>query len=231
MEAFERQNLRDSGLFRCGLWVADGRDVFEVNTEPTLPSQRWIVMGRDAVWTADGRESLTWDDGVGFLPRGPIRLIWGGQVGAAQRVPALQIEGITWWMVPARAVPSALDDAALGVLARLEVDGAWALEAALAAIDDNGDGDPGIALARGRLVLAAGDPAAALALLDRAAAQKKPRVEVWFWMGRAAAAAGDPSRALDAYRGYLERAPKRAEHRAAATEAVAALDPDGSPND
>jgi hypothetical protein len=228
-EALERRNLRERGAFRCGLWVADGKDVFEVNPEPTLPAQRWLVMGPDAVWTVDGREPLTWQDGVGYLPRGQIRLVWGGQVGVAHRVPALQIEGVTWWMVAARAVPSAIDDPSLAVLGALEVGGAWALEAALAAIDDHGDGDPGIALARGRLALAAGDSVVALQLLDRAASQKKPRSEVWFWTARAAEAAGVPSRAVEAYRVYLERAPKRAEHRAAAEASLAALGPSEPP--
>jgi predicted TPR repeat methyltransferase len=52
---------------------------------------------------------------------------------------------------------------------------------------------------------------------------------VWFWTARAAEAAGVPSRAVEAYRTYLERAPKRAEHRAAAEASLAALAPSEPP--
>ena len=75
---------------------------------------------------------------------------------------------------------------------------------------------------RGRAVaqFLAGDLSAADETLTSLTNAKKPRADLFFWLGRLRAEQGDAAAAAQAYSSYLEKTKKKAPFRAAAEAAV-----------
>ena len=78
--------------------------------------------------------------------------------------------------------------------------------------------DPVVRLAHARMLLAIGEPEAAVAEVERSVAAAPDFAEAYDFCGEANASIGRIARAITCYRGYLARAPRRLDAARAATE-------------
>jgi hypothetical protein len=214
-EALQRLERRQVAAAWSGVWVDEGLDVLEVG-EPrerawiAIDEGRWTQKGRGAAFTVGG--------GTGRVGKSAVRMVWAPRVGAHEgRVAALQRDGRTWWRMEGKDLVGFVDDwlprftdADAPVLARVA---AWreAVEGTLAT--------------RARAIVAwrSGDPAAAVKLLEELAAHKKPRPDVYYWLGRAYADAKKKKQAKDALGQFLDKAGKKADFRKEAEALLAEL--------
>jgi hypothetical protein len=173
-----------------GFWVPDARDVLEEAEEALDPAHGW--------WIAGGRIP-------GRVDRSGLRLVFAQRAGESEKSPAILGDGQVRW----RQEGAALARLAEQSVDKLPPETAEGLAAAL------GEG-PAATRARAMLLVAAGRPADALPELRAAVAEKRPKPESFVWLARALKATGDTAGAQEAARGYLERAPKKAPHRAEA---------------
>lgn len=198
-----------------GLWVSDGLDVFEQDEADR--SSSWLLVGEGTA-SLDGKKpvpaKLT-DEGLSVKKLGTLRMVWAPRLTDPESVPVLQGAGRSWYAVT--------DPAA--VLAWLEqthpdlsAEQAPANAGLLRAFDDA----EGAAADRGRAIarLVVGDVDGALAALASLTTGKRPRADLYYWLGRAHQAAGSPADARDAYAHYLERAGKKAVFRSLAEAAL-----------
>lgn len=197
-----------------GLWVDHGRDVFQnVDDQPVA----WCLI-------ADGRrvalrsepEPLVITELAGSIGGRPARLIRAPHAGESSLALAMQTAGRTWWKRDGKDLVAAVDDLAaelleLGPAMRPVVEWLGVIEGAAAV------------RARAIALSLAGAHAEAVEALQALVDQKKPRNDVYWWLGRSAAAVGDAKRAKKALAEFLDKATKKAAWRAEAEALLASL--------
>lgn len=197
-----------------GLWVDYGRDVFE-NSGDQPEAWCLIAAGRRRSPGAP-TVAIEAQGGVGTLDGRPARLIHAPRFGESTSALALQTGGRTWWKRESKDLAAAVDElaadlASLGPDARPVAD--W-----LAGVE-------GVVATRAHAIaLSMADAhAEAVAALSALVDQKKPRNDVYWWLGRSAAAVGDRARAKQALAEFLDKAAKKAAWRPEAEALLATL--------
>ncbi len=197
-----------------GVWASTGRDVFEPGGEGIAA---WFLV-HDGRVHVPGKpaQPLVVEGGAAHVGDQPARRIHAPRGGEPDTHPAIQVGGHTWWRVAGRdlvaAVPELLDGiGALGEAARPVA--AW-----LGAVD-------GTLAARARAIVLhrLGALDEARALLDALCAHKKPRNDLFWWLGRVAADQGDVEAAAAALRRFLDKAGRKAAFRPEAEALLARL--------
>lgn len=199
-----------------GLWWSTRLDAGEIDPEPG--AVRWLllsgaqgVMGeveslRAISWSLD-QDSLVFDGAAAPLRR----MILAPPGRGEERGLAFQAHGRTWYRAAgsdALALAEALVEGK-GLSALPEGPAAALADRLIASQPDTPEG--GIMAAR--LELLSGQSAAALQRLEELTSGKKPKNDLYFWLGEARAAAGDEAGAQDAWSRFLKKAPKRSELR------------------
>lgn len=204
-EALDRLAQRRDDAAWTGLWRSDGWDVFE------LPAE-----GVDRAPALAAVVGEAWIDASGTHGRdaAPIRQVWARPLGAKAARRALQRDGRTWWVLEASEITAGLDT--------LWTDLRDLGPEAIAGVRPGLDLGKGAGAERVDVVLRwlAGDAEGALASLDTALDRSRPRHDLWFWRSQVRASQGDDAGAAADARTYLDKAGKRAVHRAIA-EAIA----------
>jgi hypothetical protein len=191
-----------------GMWVSDGRDVLEIGE--AAGASTWSVIAGGRCFSGGGVSS--------GLTAEPVRRIWAPRPGGPEaRYPAVQRGGFTWWRCDGKGLADAVDERwdtfgppDLPALAHLRT---W-----LAAEEG-----PGPMRSRALLSWRLGHFDEALGLLEDLALQKKPRGDVFFWLGRVAAELGKRDRAVEALDTFLDKSGKKAPWRKEAEELRARL--------
>jgi len=218
-ETLERLAARSEVQSWEGLWVSDGLDVLEINEEPG--PRRWLAIGGGRLGSSDhpsgdlvvsdGRMRL---DGEGAA----FRQVWAPVLGQAEdRLLAIQCQGTTWWQQSGRELVSCVD-ALLDELHLAEPVCLAEIARRLEAVDG-----PLAVRARALIAWKSGDSGAALDLLGTLAQHKRPRADIFWWLGRIHADLDHPDQARTALEAFLDRSGKRSPWRAPATELLAQL--------
>lgn len=216
--AIARLDARQGLAAWSGLYVSTGLDVLEQDAAER--PGHWILVHDGAIADSKGRAGAAeLRDGrlhSDLLPE-PARLIWAPRVGEPERAPVLQVTGQSWFQVGAADLIDWLD-AHGDALTEAHRPAAGAFVAALAELE----GARGV---RGRAMAAvvAGDLDGAHEQLTALTGKKKPRADLFLWLGRLEEARGDSAAAITAYETYLDRAAKKATHRASAEARLEAL--------
>lgn len=205
-----------------GVWLSDGRDVLE----PGQPSQEISVL-----LIYRGQASIDFGKAVGFSTdkgRGRcdsaldgLRWIRAPRLGHPEPLPALQIQGRTWFHA---VVPTELIDFMRTCADRFSTD-PGPVRAILPALLEQAEGTA----ARRALPLArllAGDLDQAHTALSSAVKAKRPRSEDILWLARADELLGHTSKAVQGYRAFLEKSGRKPWGTRLATERLAALTPE-----
>jgi hypothetical protein len=224
--ALERLDAREDPAAWSGLYLSDGLDVLEQDLEPR-PGSLLLVHGAHLVHGPHPSEaplpgvvSADLEDGLlhaDALPA-PARLVWAPRVGQPERTRAIQVPGTTWFRLEGKALVAFLE-AHPDLLGEPHRPATGALLATLAEPE-------GAVEKRGRVIahLLHGEAEAAREQLVEMTAGKRPRNELFAWLGRAEEALGNERAALGAYRTYLEKAKKKEPLRPHAEARAEALD-------
>jgi hypothetical protein len=217
-EVGARLKLRDDPAAWEGVWITEGLDVLEI-PGAKAPPRDWIAI-RDGVWARPGGEEarIEYDHGLATVDGEPVRMIWAPRVGQPDvRVAAVQRAGRTFWKAEGKDLAGMVDEwfdrfvpedrATMAAIAR------W-----LATVD-------GTLATRARAIVAwkSGATADAIAILEELAGHKKPRPDVYYWLGVVYAEAGRKADAKAALDGFIDKAAKKAEFRKEAEELRAKL--------
>jgi hypothetical protein len=213
-EAFQRLRIRAQPESWQGLWLSDGLDVFEPGEPSAVRS--WVVIH-------PVEEGLMWAAANGSqrfalpLGPGPIRMVWAPRQGSADRFVAIQKDGATWWRQDAKELATAVDD----LLTGFDADDASTLDAIAGWLEPV----EGTLATRARALVAwrAGESERARVLLEELAGHKRPRADIFWWLGRVNADLGRKAEAIAAIDEFLERSGKRAEFRTEAEALKASL--------
>lgn len=206
--ALARLDARKDPATWSGLFLSNGLDVLE--QDATERPSHWLLLHDGALTDSDGgtgsaevREGLLYSE----LLAGPARLVWAPRVGEPERAPTLQITGRSWYQVRGADLVDWLD-AHGHTLTQAQQPAAGAFVAGLADVE----GARGV---RGRAMAAvvAGDLDGAHEQLTALTGKKKPRADLYDWLGRLEEARGDTAAAISAYEAFLERAAKKAPAR------------------
>ncbi len=190
-----------------GLYQTVGLDVFEAG-EPSAPRFRLVADGQ----VAEGNElpvPFAIEEGQARIEgqEAPARLIWASRIGQVADTAALQQGGQTWWRLADKDLVAALEahHARFGPEC-----------APLFAVATRWLGDlEGAAVPRVRAILTwrGGDLEGAEAQLEELIdSKKKPRADLYWWLGRVRADRGDDKGAREALTTFLDRAPKASPH-------------------
>lgn len=188
-----------------GLYVSDGRDALELTLEER--DEGLLLVGGGTV-SVDGGEPVEAriEDGrlhADALP-GPARLAWVPRIGEHEMHQAIQVQGRTWYRIEGKDAVDWLDTEGH----RLGPDQRPATRFFEAEFEEL-EGATG---KRARAVAAwlAGDMEAADEQLTALTGTKKPRADLYFWLGELRREQGRGDEARTAWQTFLERAPKRA---------------------
>ena len=187
-----------------GAWLSDGRDLGEVNPEPSRPPALLVVDEAGAAVRQDG--GAAWQL---LTPLRGVRPMFARRVGEPQAARCFQWSGRVWY--------KAQDDDVMEAVERLHtVPWDWtagsAGEAAVRAAELVMPGlpdSPAAMRTKAALQLGAGRAAEAEASLVAATEGKKCPPEVWLLLGDAKAARGDADGAAEAWESALKKAKSR----------------------
>lgn len=210
VEAAARLRGRHEPSAWTGLWIDAGVDVVEDTTTPRPGG--WLVVDGGSAHVGGEARPFALHDGAARVGEAPARLVYAPRLGEGEgRFAAVQFDGRTFWRADEK-------DAAAWTDAQAAADVPAAVWRAVAATTPA----PRI---RGVAWVMAGEPARAIVDLAPLAESGRAKVEVWFWLGRARAAAGDTDGARTALDAYLDKAPRKAEWRKEAENLRAKLQP------
>jgi len=218
-EAMKRLDARLKPEGWDGLWVLDTLDVFEVgDSEDDAP---WRLVGDGAVSTGGAPVPLAIDSETGRATlkddKVPLRLLWVARLGQDEPRRAMQQGETTWWEQEGKALSGGLER----VVTEATSKAAPALRPHAARLaEDESATAPRI---RGMLLWRIGDLDEALALLEELTKAKKPRADLFYWLGRVQADRGEAKAAGKALDTYLAEAPKKGGYRAEAEALKAEL--------
>lgn len=187
-----------------GLWLSNGLDVLEQIADD--PPTTWMLIGPDAVVTDGGQiASAEWQDDrlhSDALP-GPARLAWLPRLGQPTPSAALQAPGQTWYRVEGTELMTWLDEHALNI-PPAAAPAAASVAASLAEAE-------GAAAVRARAIcqVIAGDLQGADEALTKLTGTKKPRADLFFWLGELRLRQGRSADAIAAFTTFVDRNPKR----------------------
>ena len=212
-EAMERLDQRRRPSAYDGIWQDEGLDVVEINDEPRPGG--WLAVAGGSAHRPGGEAPFELEDGRSTIGGSPARLVWASQLGAAQdRVEAIQVEGATYWSVPAATLVAEVDS----WVGQLTPGGAGVALATVAAVE-------GAPAARARVALAWRAERSDAAADDLAwlLGQRRPRADVHFWHARILVMQGDAEGAKAAIETFLGRAGKRTGYVEEANELLQTL--------
>lgn len=197
-----------------GVWASSGHDVFEPGDEGIAD---WFLISDGQAHTPGKKRTrkLVVEEGSATLAGKPARWIVAPR-GAAGPQRALQTQGFTYWRLDGKKLVGALE-ALLPGIEKLGED-ARPIAEWYAATD-------GAVAARAHAVVLAtiGALDDAREALDTLTGVKKPRNDLWFWLGKVAAAQSDAKTAKKALGQFLEKAGKKAQYRKEAEKLLASL--------
>lgn len=206
-EARARVEKRNDPATWQGVWASEGLDVLEVAAKPRKSA--WVVVD-DGAWLGQGGKSAAFalQDGVAKAGGKPVRLVWAPRVGEHEaRLPALQRNGATYWRHEGKDLAAFVDE---HVAAFTPAD-ARAVSAIARWLEPI-EGAPA-QRARALALWKGGDPEGGLAVLEELVAGKKPRTDVYWWIGRINADLDRKEPAIAALDQFLDKAAKRADWR------------------
>ena len=187
-----------------GLWCSDGADALCAPIEGRLDS--WIAIHDGQVYPSGGPSQSFELDGETGVAGQRYRLIWTDRVGeGADRVPAIQSGGVTYYRVEDKALVKAVDVLTSG----LGPAGPWVAEW-LVEVD-------GSLATRARAIAlwAGGALTESLDILTTQTGHKRPRADLFYWLARVQLDLGEKAKAREAVLHYLEKAGKKADLRSA----------------
>ncbi len=203
-EVLQRQAARLDPQTWSGLWGSDGADALCVPLTEGI--EDWIVIDDGQAWRRGAKVAKVSIDGSAKIGRVPYRLIWTSRAGESGTYLAIQGKGKTYYRLEGKALTGAVDDlcdelntAGLAIAGWLaDVEGALAV--------------------RGRAIAlwAGGDLDGSFDILSTLTSHKRPRMDLFYWLGRVKADKKDKKGALAALETFLEKAGKRAVLRPAA---------------
>lgn len=216
--ARERLDARSTLSDFAGVYVSDGLDALEQDDAPRTPAWMLVHGGHVCIDGGDAQPVEVADQhlrGAGL--DAPARLVWIPRLGQHEVQAALQTPTRTWYRLDA-ADALAWYDTRGHLLEPRHRPAAGALHTALDALE-------GAVATRAKAMahLLGGDIEAADEALTSLTNAKKPRMDLYFWLGRLRAEQGRTAEAKAAYEAYLGRAKKKAPFREAAEAAVAGL--------
>ncbi len=192
----EARATRDAWI---GAWWSDGRDVYE-NRAPD-PDLAVAVCDGDK-WFSRGATRAVHPGAVPTLDDDPVARIFATPLGTHEALPAIQVDGRTWWAVAPDDFATFLDVHHL-VLRTLPQAGRQVLVARAEAL-----GGAASERVRSSSCWIAGDLDGALEAADAQLARKRPRGDAWFWRARVLHERGDKAGASEALEAFLGKAKK-----------------------
>jgi len=195
-EVQQRQAARKDPASWHGLWCSDGADAL---CSPVDGVVDWIVIDGNKAWSRDGELGDVSVEETASVGDVAYRMIWTGRVGSNDLFVAIQGGGKTYYQIEGKGLVTAVDDlyAELGVgalpIAKWldDVEGALAIRARAIALWAGGDLD------------------GSLKILTTQTSHKRPRNDLFYWLGRVKADKGDKGGALQALETFLAKAAKR----------------------